>query len=356
VRSAPSGGSAWERLKHSADLACQRGGAYLSGQYTFAFSNESAWTVKLHLVEDVEGTGTRHGTGQARHGYFLTLPAQTRGIEIPMMAPLVLVTAGFFRPERGAFEVFWERRRFSWEPGLRLTVRSRHSIDANRFHVDVYAGAPEADSWVPNAAYARREPARSMMLLPQVPGRTLEGYPAVAYTQVGNQWSAADVTHVLPDGSFFLEDGSFSWLVNPQEQATLMPLDWSIFDFKRPRSPPRADGGTVPLEPPATVEAQEGLRPPLLLGAAGAILAPSIFGKCGGRCGPSIESTADTGTAPTVFSSGQHVQVYCQSKGAWLCAQVAETLPDGSVTVQCGASKSRRTLQRGELARMLKTV
>lgn len=126
-------GSAWG---YWAGAASARLSAYLSGQYVFRFSNASARTAKLHLADDRPGAAYQQD-------YFLTIPVGVAGVEVPMTSEMIVVSAGFYRPEDGAYEVFWERRRFSWAADINICIDRRHSVDANRIHEDVWPGAPE---------------------------------------------------------------------------------------------------------------------------------------------------------------------------------------------------------------------
>mmetsp|Transcript_90958 Transcript_90958/g.241585 ORF Transcript_90958/g.241585 Transcript_90958/m.241585 type:complete len:152 (-) Transcript_90958:7-462(-) len=150
-----------------------------------------------------------------------------------------------------------------------------------------------------------------------------------------------------------MQDGTCSWVVQPDREATVMPLDWGIFDFRRSRSStdPRlaASPGSSAVELPL----EETSELPLLI--EGPPMRASTCEKEGDRLASTCAPTTAAGTLASSFATGQLVQVYSQSKGAWLNAQVAAALPDGSVTVQLGASKSRQTLQREDLAWMVKT-
>lgn len=40
--------------------------------------------------------------------YFLTIPVGVAGVEVPMTSEMIVVSAGFYRPEDGAYEVSGE--------------------------------------------------------------------------------------------------------------------------------------------------------------------------------------------------------------------------------------------------------
>jgi len=273
-RTAPPSDSVWDQVRHAAGVACQRSEAYLTGQYAFCFSNASARTVKMHLVDDGPGAGA----GDAQD-YFLTLPAGSDSVEVPMSSSFVTVTAGFFRPEEGAYEIFWERRRFSWQPGTKLVAKASHSVDANRFRADVWPGAPEAArpaTRTSRAGTVSFDPARAaalpLMMLPhmaevrQSPEAAASsprpaprgggGYPCSrepsfaasrawtassaylgptlsadalmhlgvrAFSHGVDGWHAASIADVRADGALELEDGRGS-TVSPADKACLVHL------------------------------------------------------------------------------------------------------------------------------------
>jgi len=278
--------STWEYLRR---MAGARVGAYLSGQYTYNFSNASDRTVKLHLSEDRQGSASQAG---GRQDYFLTVPAGASGIEVPMRSDMISVDAGFFRPDLGAYEIFWERRRFSWEANMIVQIASRHSVDSNPLRVDVFPGAPAVAK--PRAAPAfgagargdggrsgavvpaestRRPPARQdraafpvaggrphvfrptrlpLLPFPEIeeeddmadhdPGAGVLGMRVFSQRPGGARgggcagaWVGCDVVRALEDGSLEVRDaegGGRSWNVRPAEQASLVPLPPGIEDWR----------------------------------------------------------------------------------------------------------------------------
>mmetsp|Transcript_119695 Transcript_119695/g.343864 ORF Transcript_119695/g.343864 Transcript_119695/m.343864 type:complete len:217 (-) Transcript_119695:61-711(-) len=55
---------------------------------------------------------------------------------------MIVVSAGFFNASPRGYEVFWERRRFSWGFGGVISASEADSVDANRLREDVYPDAP----------------------------------------------------------------------------------------------------------------------------------------------------------------------------------------------------------------------
>eukprot|EP00444_Apocalathium_aciculiferum_P059726 CAMPEP_0183599674 /NCGR_PEP_ID=MMETSP0371-20130417/179553_1 /TAXON_ID=268820 /ORGANISM="Peridinium aciculiferum, Strain PAER-2" /LENGTH=240 /DNA_ID=CAMNT_0025811743 /DNA_START=8 /DNA_END=726 /DNA_ORIENTATION=+ len=213
-RPVPASNSAWDCVVHAADAVCQTASAYLNGRFIFTFANTAKRTVKMHLTEDADGSEKGKGAGsearadyfltvppgaegvevpmafsrlrvtagffhpemgsyevfwesrpfkgkgagsEARADYFLTVPPGAEGVEVPMAFSRLRVTAGFFHPEMGTYEVFWESRPFAYEPGCTIAVAARHSVDVNRFHIDVGPGAPLASP--PQSAKVLEAPA-----------------------------------------------------------------------------------------------------------------------------------------------------------------------------------------------------
>mmetsp|Transcript_136443 Transcript_136443/g.436634 ORF Transcript_136443/g.436634 Transcript_136443/m.436634 type:complete len:213 (+) Transcript_136443:206-844(+) len=187
----------------------------------------------MHLTEDADGSEKGNGTGsEARADYFLTVPPGAEGIEVPMAFSRLRVTAGFFHPEMGTYEVFWESRPFAYEPGCTIAVAARHSVDVNRFHVDVWPGAPLASS--PEAAKGlpaatsgalRQAGLGSLRLfaLPAPPqANGLSKADLQIFSLMGKDWVSGNVSKELPDGSMEIGKGSKVWVVKPWEQAPLV--------------------------------------------------------------------------------------------------------------------------------------
>eukprot|EP00405_Crypthecodinium_cohnii_P000008 CAMPEP_0194757308 /NCGR_PEP_ID=MMETSP0323_2-20130528/10831_1 /TAXON_ID=2866 ORGANISM="Crypthecodinium cohnii, Strain Seligo" /NCGR_SAMPLE_ID=MMETSP0323_2 /ASSEMBLY_ACC=CAM_ASM_000346 /LENGTH=291 /DNA_ID=CAMNT_0039677191 /DNA_START=82 /DNA_END=957 /DNA_ORIENTATION=+ len=130
-------------MRHFAELACKSVGAYLTGNYVFSFANTTKRTVKLHISEDA--STAQAGSGVIGCDYLLTVPPGSTAVEVPASATRIRVSAGFYHAESGLYEVFWTQRPFHWEAGCLITVAPRHSVDANRFHLDVWPGAPLAE-------------------------------------------------------------------------------------------------------------------------------------------------------------------------------------------------------------------
>lgn len=131
----PANRGSWEYLRTAAG---DRVSAFLTGRYFYTFANTTDRTVKMHLTEDALGMPV-----SGKQDYYLTVPAGATGVEVPMKADMILVAAGFFVPQVGAYEVFWEPRRFAWESGCVISVGARHSVESNKYRVDVHPGAKE---------------------------------------------------------------------------------------------------------------------------------------------------------------------------------------------------------------------
>mmetsp|Transcript_136441 Transcript_136441/g.436628 ORF Transcript_136441/g.436628 Transcript_136441/m.436628 type:complete len:215 (+) Transcript_136441:206-850(+) len=189
----------------------------------------------MHLTEDADGSEKGNGTGsEARADYFLTVPPGAEGIEVPMAFSRLRVTAGFFHPEMGTYEVFWESRPFAYEPGCTIAVAARHSVDVNRFHVDVWPGAPLASP--PQSAKALEAPASGadlrqagqgslrLFALPPPPpqAKGSANFALQIFSLKGKDWVSGNVSKELPDGSMEIGKGSKVWVVKPWEQAPLV--------------------------------------------------------------------------------------------------------------------------------------
>mmetsp|Transcript_136038 Transcript_136038/g.434316 ORF Transcript_136038/g.434316 Transcript_136038/m.434316 type:complete len:317 (+) Transcript_136038:87-1037(+) len=236
--------SGWDIL----GAAGARIGAYLIGQYNYSFSNASGRTVKLHLVDD---TGAPGGAG--RQDYFLTVPGNAEGVEVPMKSNMIVVTAGFFMPEDGTYEIFWENRRFSWESELSICVAARHSVDANRVCTDVFPGAPEVPRGCRGGAPPRgsagtgQRGGGQLKMLPDNASPTLEGLKLFSLRPKGaggssskaggGEWQSCELKQALPDGSLEVSDshteGSRSLrLLQPLREPSLLLLPPGIIrDF-----------------------------------------------------------------------------------------------------------------------------
>eukprot|EP00444_Apocalathium_aciculiferum_P038156 CAMPEP_0183490226 /NCGR_PEP_ID=MMETSP0370-20130417/181839_1 /TAXON_ID=268820 /ORGANISM="Peridinium aciculiferum, Strain PAER-2" /LENGTH=262 /DNA_ID=CAMNT_0025683563 /DNA_START=72 /DNA_END=860 /DNA_ORIENTATION=- len=232
-RPVPASNSAWDCVVHAADSVCQTASAYLNGRFVFTFTNTAKRTVKLHLAEDVDASERGKGKGsEGRADYFLTVPPGAEGVEVPMASSRLRVTAGFFHPEMGTYEVFWESRPFAYEPGCTIAIAARHSVDVNRFHVDVWPGAPLASSpevakALPAAASGTlRQAGLGSLRLFALPAPPQANGLAKADLQIfslkGKDWVSGNVSKELPDGSIEIGNGSKVWVVNPREQASLV--------------------------------------------------------------------------------------------------------------------------------------
>jgi len=215
-RPSDKGQSTWDFL----GAAGARLSAYLVGQYAYSFSNTSGRTVKMHLTDDTGRPGDR---GQ---DYFLTVPANAEGIEVPMKSDMIIVTAGFFKPEDGTYEIFWQNRRFSWESDISICACPKHSVDANRICVDVFPGAQE----LPRGGARARASGQTfrMLMLPDTI-RNLDGIRVFSRRPGGgrsaSEWQSSDLRKALPDGSLEVtaDEGSRS-LVQPVREASLLAL------------------------------------------------------------------------------------------------------------------------------------
>jgi len=248
-RPVAKGQSTWDYLARAAGA---RLSAFLTGQYTYSFSNTTGRTVKMHLSDDQAGKG-------AAQDYFLTVPAGAQNVEVPMKSDMIVVTAGFFRPEDGAYEIFWENRRFSWETGVSISAANRHSVDANRIRTDVWPGAPEAPRETTTVvARGRPQKSSSLLMLPPPVMPALAGQPKASRgmpaledgktTAAGDSiaagfrvfsrrpgggdsgaagigWVSCDVTRALEDGSLEVSDaGGSRFRLRPTEEASLIAL------------------------------------------------------------------------------------------------------------------------------------
>lgn len=238
--------STWEYIRKTAS---ERLSAFLTGQYSYTFSNTADKTVKLHLADDVPGTG-------GKQDFFLTVPARASGIEIPMKCDLISVTAGFFHPTTGTYEIFWENRRFSWESGMTISIGNRHSVDANKFRVDVYPNAAEVPKKFSHKDTYSRDKLHCMHML-MLPGHTrgdnieAGAKPRVAseltvYSRrlgsgassgtasTGSSWIGSSVSRALPDGSLEVSDcDGTTRRVNPAEEVALVALPPGITDWAK---------------------------------------------------------------------------------------------------------------------------
>lgn len=278
-RPAPASASAWDVLKHAADSVCSSAGAYLAGRFAFTFANRTAKTVKMHLAEDLSSSEAADPDGAQRSDYFLTVPPGSMGVEVPMPSSRVRVTAGFFHADSGHYEIFWESRSFAWEPGLVINVEQRHSVDVNRFRVDVWPGAPLAvpvDASRAELAVQQPCPSRGLpfsqapavedsglrqagqaslrlLMLPGAPpvlGEDLPALPGLQIFSCGRDgWVAGSLARELADGSLELRDGPSSiYSIKPQDQPSLVRIPalmnsaWSTLASSQNSSSPR----TVP--------------------------------------------------------------------------------------------------------------
>eukprot|EP00428_Durinskia_dybowskii_P018297 CAMPEP_0170212184 /NCGR_PEP_ID=MMETSP0116_2-20130129/5709_1 /TAXON_ID=400756 /ORGANISM="Durinskia baltica, Strain CSIRO CS-38" /LENGTH=344 /DNA_ID=CAMNT_0010462721 /DNA_START=19 /DNA_END=1053 /DNA_ORIENTATION=+ len=256
-RPRPAGDSAWDMMRHIAGAACQSAGAYLSGTYTYTFSNSATRTVKLHLTDDRAYDAPQ--TDKAPQAYFLTVPPDSRGVEVPMVSGRIRVTAGFFHADLGRYEIFWESRPFTWEAGVKVSVGTRHSVDLNVFRDDVLPlssiseetrnssglgeehmarrGARVDAVEQPIARRDRTSGRAALRLSPAEPAAkaaiangnaddatdsTLSGL--VIYTHGASGWVSGTVARELEDGTLEVESGSNRWTLQPQEQVALLPL------------------------------------------------------------------------------------------------------------------------------------
>jgi len=158
------------------------------------------------------------------------------------------ITAGFFHAETGTYEVFWESRPFAWEPGSTITMATRHSVDVNRFCVDIWPGAPLAASKEGvglQGKFAVHQPAsgtdlpkagRASLRLFMMPGApqgksaakeedslSLPGLQIFSRDREG--WVSGSLSKELPDGALELRgEDSRVWLVKPWEQVSLVRI------------------------------------------------------------------------------------------------------------------------------------
>mmetsp|Transcript_54696 Transcript_54696/g.123064 ORF Transcript_54696/g.123064 Transcript_54696/m.123064 type:complete len:333 (-) Transcript_54696:81-1079(-) len=327
-RYGPQEESLWSRVRHSAGSVCQRGGAYLSGQYQYVFHNETQRTVKMHLQDDLDVAAAKRNAGQRQSDYYLTLPPQTRNVEIPMRSGMVIVTAGFFHSDRVAYEIFWDSRRFAWEPNSAFAIKPRHSIDVNQFRVDVAPQSPEAPPR--KAGVCEEYPIFTMS------GASTHGQTTIVCTCVEGEWTPAAVTGVLPGGELQLDNGTFKFVVNPSKQSMLLVQPATFFQGDQP----------LPLDAPEVVGS---LQPPSWKSPAQVETIVEI--PCVGPGAAEVETIDDFPYLP-----GQKLQVYSQTKSTWVDAQVTKVTPGGSVTVQYVHSASYKTLQPQDTKQMLRTV
>lgn len=196
---------------------------YLTGTFVYKFANDSGRTVKLHLSDDESGVASAN-----RLDYFLTVPAKSEGVEVPMKSGMICVTAGFYRPEDGSYEIFWENRRFAWEQDATFCARAQHSVQSNMVRADVFPGAPE----VPRGTCLQEGKHCFRMLM----GETLDLKDVRVFSQRAlegppDKRKAMDLRLALADGSLQLVDeDKQQHCVEPLRHATLMSLPRAFVD------------------------------------------------------------------------------------------------------------------------------
>mmetsp|Transcript_176305 Transcript_176305/g.565311 ORF Transcript_176305/g.565311 Transcript_176305/m.565311 type:complete len:403 (-) Transcript_176305:639-1847(-) len=364
----PPGSNAFDHLRHTADLACRHGAALLTGQYSFAFQNRGARTAKLHIAEDASSPSSDATVADtAPHDFFLTLPSDGEVVTVPMRSRFVRVTAGFFCGEPShSFEIFWEARRFAWEPHATLVIKTSHSTETNKFRADVWPGALEANGLVLNLARhhfdssvgsgsARNE---SRSLLFGHPDDAESSLDMLAFSRgAGGTWStAASVTGVAQDGRLQMHDGKVERslkvgaapcliavprrLDTPKlrierahaRQATRLwapGVDFLVEDSCDFTFDPTASSIRAASPLPAPIPDERPSLPSAGGAAAAAAAAPS---------GPCEES----------FKLGEGVEFWSSKHGSWLDAKVVGTFLDGGVIIEYGASKLQRRFAAGE--------
>lgn len=225
----PAAKSTWDFL---ASAAGARLSAFLTGRYTYTFANTAERTVKLHLSDDCAGAAG------ARQDYFLTVPGGASGVEVPMKSDMISVTAGFFHPETGAYEVFWESRRFSWESNATISMGQRHSVDANRLRVDVTPGSPEA----PRSAPRGQGRQALLMLAGGEAGEAVAVFSRRPGAAAGS-WMPGAVSRALPDGTIEVTGERGTWRVQPTQEAALVAIPSIGPGVPAPRAEANRGGG-----------------------------------------------------------------------------------------------------------------
>mmetsp|Transcript_104863 Transcript_104863/g.224098 ORF Transcript_104863/g.224098 Transcript_104863/m.224098 type:complete len:376 (-) Transcript_104863:90-1217(-) len=360
----PEEGSVWAQMRHAIGAVCHRGGAILTGQYVYEFTNSTGRIVKMHIVADWQ-----LGACLSSQDYFLTMPAHMARMELPMTSSNIIVTAGFYNgPEENAYEIFWERRPFAWEPSAMIAILPRHSVDSNRCRADVLMPGRMAEA-VPSlvsgmaavyrpdymaqqqAAEAAWGPRRKAELLMLPPVGDEGGRPALPdaatrvgsiapkdcsgdgiarfpiYTLTGDGWRCVEIISMAIDGTLEVEDGDGQVrTVKPESEATLLPLlPWA----KQPLGASQ-NSCLAGQEGPTREQCSEVV-------------------SLGGLT--SQTSQTATSTVTTLAGSiGQTLEYYSENKGCWLGGEIVRVCADGSVVLQSGASKTQRTIGIRELA------